>query len=55
MKRHRMKTTRKKKRMRHGTDFGVSRAIGLGVGIGASAYAMNQVGSMGSAFGALKV
>lgn len=61
-----MKHAGKKRRLKKDYSYGIGKgigrsvsaitpAVGLGVGIGAGAYAMNQVGGMGSAFSALKL
>lgn len=60
MKRHRMKKTGKKQRMKRDYSYGIGKgvgrtvtgimpAVGLGVGLGAGASAMGEMGNIGSA------
>jgi len=61
-----MKKTGKKKRMKRDYIYGIGKgvgksvsaiapAVGLGVGLGAGAYAMGQMGGIGSAVDKLKL
>lgn len=66
MKRHRMKKSSKKRRMKRDSDYGIGKgigrtftgimpAIGLGVGLSAGASVMGEMGNIGSAAAKLKV